>query len=314
MNSTAPIILFVYNRLEHTKKTVEALQQNFLAAESDLYIYSDAAKNSEAKIAVDELRSYLRTICGFRSVHLELRETNLGVDENIISGVTEMIKTKGRVIVLEDDLVTSPWFLKYMNEALDFYEDEDSVISIHGYTLPVKQKLKEVFFLKGADCWGWATWKRGWDLLELDGRILLNQFTDEKLKTEFNFNNTYDYISALTRQASGKTKEWDIRWYASAFLADKLTLYPGISLVRNIGHDASGTHCSASNLYDVILAKTPLNVKAEITLDYAAYNAYENFFKIISSPRPKRRKWLGIVFAKGKARLVNFALNLAPKR
>ncbi|MDO7744736.1 MAG: glycosyltransferase family 2 protein [Pedobacter sp.] len=301
MKHTAPVILFVYNRLEHTRQTVEALQKNFLASESELYIYSDAAKNSEARIAVDELRLYLRTIRGFRSVHIELRETNLGVDENIISGVTEVIKTKGRVIVLEDDLVTSPWFLKYMNEALDFYEEEEKVISIHGYTLPVKQKLKEAFFLKGADCWGWATWTRGWDLLELDGKILLNQFTNEKLKTEFNFNNTYDYIGALKRQADGETKEWDIRWYATAFLADKLTLYPGSSLVKNIGHDASGSHCGVSNLYDVILSGTAIDIKTAIVPDKEAYLAFANFFSNASNPAVKKKNWVSRIFKRVKA-------------
>ena len=297
MKSTAPVILFVYNRLEHTKRTVEALQQNFLASESELYVYSDAAKNSEARIAVDELRSYLSTICGFRSVHIELREKNLGVDENIVRGVTEIINEKGRVIVLEDDLVTSPWFLKYMNDALDFYENEEKVISIHGYTYPVKEKLKEVFFLKGADCWGWATWKRGWDLLEIDGRKLLDQFTDEKLKTDFNFNNTYDYIGALTRQANGETKEWDIRWYASAFLADKLTLYPGSSLVGNIGHDASGSHCGVSNLYDVILSGVAIDVETKTIPDEEAYLAFANFFRSISAtPRIEKKSWFSWFF------------------
>jgi hypothetical protein len=234
MNLTAPIILFVYNRLDHTQKTIEALQENYLASDSELYIYSDAAKNVDSSDTVEQLRTYLKTVIGFRQVHIKLRETNLGVDENIILGVTEIINEKGRAIVLEDDLVTSPWFLKFMNEALDFYENEEKVISVHGYTYPVKEELRETFFLKGADCWGWGTWKPGRDLLELDGAKLLDQLTDDKLRTEFNFDNTYQYVDALEQQAAGKTTHWDIRWYASAFLAEKLTLYPGKSLVMPV--------------------------------------------------------------------------------
>lgn len=302
MPDYAPIVLFVYNRLDHTKKTIQALQENFLAEDSELYIYADAAKTAAASAAVDMVRSYLKTVTGFRKVHVEIRETNLGVDENVILGVTEVINKNGRIIVLEDDLVTSRYFLKYMNEALEFYQNEERVISIHGYTYPVKEKLKETFFLKGADCWGWATWKRGWDLIELDGQKLLEQFTDEQLKTVFNFENTYPYMDALQQQAEGNTKHWDIRWYASAFLRGKLTLYPGHSLVKNIGHDASGTHCGVSNVYDIELAHSPVNVQTEIVPDEQAYHAFAGFLRDIAPPTPgkkKRFRWISKVFGTG---------------
>ncbi|MET1055183.1 MAG: glycosyltransferase family 2 protein [Pedobacter sp.] len=290
MLNTAPIVLFVYNRLDHTKKTIEALQENLLAEESELYIYADAAKNDAAADTVQLVRSYLSTVTGFKNIHIRLRETNLGVDENVILGVTEVINEKGRVIVLEDDLVTSVYFLKYMNEALAYYEHQEQVISIHGYSYPVKDKLKEAFFLKGADCWGWATWKRGWDLIELEGQRLFDQFTDEQLKQEFNFENTYPYVAALEQQAKGNTSHWDIRWYASAFLRGKLTLYPGQSLVRNIGHDASGTHCGVSNVYDVELAQYPVNVETEIVPDQQAYLAFAAFLRAIAPPAPRKKK------------------------
>lgn len=291
MSFTAPIILFVYNRIDHTEKTIKALQANELAADSELYIYADAPKNEEARAAVNEVRAFIKTITGFKKVCIRLREANIGVHDNIIMGVTEVINEHGRAIVLEDDLVTSAYFLKYMNEALEYYQNEEQVISIHGYSYQTAQKLKEVFFLKGADCWGWATWKRGWDLMELDGQRLLDQFTSEELKTEFNFENTYPYIQALERQAKGITKDWDIRWYASAFLLGKLTLYPGQSLVRNIGHDASGTHCAASNVYDVELADSPLDIKTQIMPDQQAYEAFSTFLRKIATPAPRKKKW-----------------------
>lgn len=290
MPHTAPIILFVYNRLDHTRKTLEALQENLLAEESDLYIYADAAKNQDAVDSVSRVRSYLLSVKGFRNIYIRLRETNLGVDQNVIGGVTEVINEKGRAIVLEDDLVTSPFFLKYMNEALDFYENEEQVISVHGYRYPVETELKEVFFLKGADCWGWATWKRGWDLMELDGQKLLDRFADEELKAEFNFDQSYPYMAALEQQAAGDNDQWDIRWYAAAFLAGKLTLYPGKSMVRNIGHDASGTHCAESNIFDVELAQSAVNVETELIPDQEAYLAFAGFLKKISDPGLQRKR------------------------
>ena len=290
MNSTAPIILLVYNRLSHTQRVVAALKENLLSEDSELYIYADAAKDAAATETVNLLRSYLPTITGFKNVHIRLRENNLGVDENTIQAVTEVINIHGKAIVLEDDLVTSPWFLKYMNDGLEFYEHQDQVASIHGYVYPVQQELKEVFFLKGADCWGWATWKRAWDLFEPDGAKLLKKIIAQDLQPEFDFDNTYPYFQALKEQAIGNTSHWDIRWYASAFLAEKLTLYPGKSLVTNIGHDASGTHCGHSTDYDVVLAQSAPSVETGITPDPEAYRAFADFFKQLPSANATRPK------------------------
>ncbi len=299
--SLAPIILFVYNRLDHTQRTITALQSNALAKESELYIYADAAKNSQSIPQVDAVRNYLPSIDGFKKVNIHFREQNLGVDENVIRGVTEVINQHEKAIVLEDDLVTSQWFLTYMNEALDFYEQEKAVASIHGYVYPVNEKLKEVFFLKGADCWGWATWKRAWDLFEPDGMKLLDQLIKKGLKSEFDFNNTYPYFEALRDQATGNTLCWDIRWYASAFLQEQLTLYPGKSLVNNIGHDGSGTHCGDSNSHDVPLAQSPLNIKTDIAPDALAFDAFANFFtRLATEQAAPKKSWLSKSFRKTK--------------
>ena len=295
--SLAPIILFVYNRLDHTQRTVSALLENALAEDSELYIYADAARNAQAAAQVNALRDYLSSISGFKKIHIHLREENLGVDENIILGVTEVLGLHGKAIVLEDDLVTSPWFLTYMNEALDYYEHKHEVISIHGYVYPVAQTMKEVFFLKGADCWGWATWRRGWELFEPDGMKLLDEIRDKGLESEFDFNNTYPYFEALKDQATGNTTCWDIRWYATAFLKDKLTLYPGRSLVENIGHDGSGTHCGDSNSHNVHLSPSHLNIKTDTVTDPVAYHAFADFFKRLASEQAEPKKsWLSRSF------------------
>ena len=300
--SLAPVVLFVYNRLDHTKRTVQSLQKNFFAEDTDLFVYADAARDGAAAIKVNEVREYLKTIGGFKSVTIRLRENNLGVDDNIILGVTEIINEYGKIIVLEDDLVTSKWFLQYMNDSLNFYKDQEEVACIHGYLLPVQQKLKEVFFLKGADCWGWATWKRAWDIFELDGSMLLDKLEKRALEREFDFGNTYPYTQALRDQAEGRTKCWDIRWYASAFLENKLTLHPGQSLVSNIGHDNSGTHCYETERYDVVLAEEPLDVEVEVLHDDHAYDAFAEFFKTLPSQVASREKsWLSKSFKYVKA-------------
>jgi hypothetical protein len=247
----APIALFVYNRPEHTRRTVLALQKNELAPESDLIVFCDGAKNNDLdQQAVRATRNYIRTIAGFKSLKIVECPENNGLAKSIITGVTEVVNNYGRVIVVEDDLITSRYFLRYMNEGLKLYENDDKVISIHGYIYPVKRKLPETFFLKGADCWGWATWKRGWDLFEADGQKLLDELETKKLAREFDFNNSYPYTQMLRDQIKGRNNSWAIRWYASAFLKNKLTLYPGRSLVSNIGFDNTGTHCRSGNQID----------------------------------------------------------------
>ncbi|MBC8984548.1 glycosyltransferase family 2 protein [Pedobacter sp. N36a] len=290
MKTTAPIILFVYNRLLHTQQVIAALKENLLSQDSELYIYADAAKDANALDKVNELRAYLPSVTGFKNLHISLREHNLGVDENVILGVTEIINKHGKAIVLEDDLVTSPWFLKYMNDALDFYENKEEVISIHGYVYPIPQKLKEVFFLKGADCWGWATWKRGWDLFEPDGKILLDKMIARNLQKEFDFDQTATFFKSLEDQANGKSTVWDIRWYAAAFLAGKLTLYPGQSMVANIGHDATGVHCGHSTNFDVVLAQSPISVETETVPDPEAFLAFSDFLKKLSADQTQPAK------------------------
>lgn len=257
---TAPIALFTYCRPDHTRRTVDSLLQNKFASESDLIVYSDAARMHEKQAAVDEVRAYLATITGFRSVTIRHRSENYGLANSIIEGVTEVLMQYESIIVLEDDMVTSPYFLTYMNEALEKYADDDRIVSIHGWVFPVAKSLPEAFFLIGADCWGWATWRRGWDCFNNNGQFLLNELKCRKLIHAFDFNGLYPYSKMLESQIKGKNDSWAVRWHASAFLEGKLTLYPGRSLVHNIGNDNSGTHCEESTDLDVILSASPINL------------------------------------------------------
>jgi hypothetical protein len=257
----APVALFVYNRPGHTRQTVEALLANAGANQTPLYVFSDASRNEAARMAVGEVRSYIRSIAGFKTVTIIERETNFGLARSIIDGVTRLCEEYGRLIVMEDDLVTSPYFLKFMNEGLDLYERDERVISVHGYVYPVMETLPETFFLRGADCWGWATWKRGWDLFKPDGQSLLQELNAHKLTHRFDFDGAHPYVRMLKNQIKGKNNSWAIRWHASAFLKNKLTLYPGRSLVFNIGTDNSGAHCSTTTVFAGGMANSPIVIE-----------------------------------------------------
>lgn len=280
---TAPIILFVYNRPEHTRRTIKALQKNLLADQSDLTIFSDGWKTENDKQTIELLRAELKATTGFRSVAVIEREKNMGLAASIIDGVTQTVNTHGKVIVLEDDLETSPQFLTFMNQALELYAENERVGSVHGYVYPVRSALPETFFLKYIDCWGWGTWKRAWDTFEPDAEKLLKQIRARKAGREFDMNYSYHFMINLEEKIWGLNRSWAIRWYASLFLAGKLGLYPKASLVRNIGCDNSGTHTGAVRVYDVELHEGEIMLDPQDVIENKkARNVFEQYFK---SPR-----------------------------
>jgi hypothetical protein len=281
----APIALFVYNRPKHTRATVDALRLNILASESDLFIFSDGAKKKDHAVEIEELRSYLSDITGFKSVTLINREHNYGLAQNIMEGVTEIVNKYNKVIVLEDDLITAPFFLQYMNDGLNMYENDPQVISIEGYLYPSKAKLPETFFIKGADCWGWGTWKRGWDLFEPDGQKLLTRLAEAHKTYEFDYDGAYPFTEMLRIQVEGKISSWAVRWYASAFLNNKYTLYPGRSLVFNAGADGSGTHVGIDDILTVELSTTPIQVtRIKVEQCVKAFLAFSKFHYKVYKP------------------------------
>jgi hypothetical protein len=167
-----------------------------------------------------------------------------------------------------------------MNDGLSKYSADSRVASIHGYVYPTQASLPENFFMKGADCWGWGTWKRAWDLFESDGSKLLEQLKKRGLINEFDFGGSHSFSSLLRKQIEGKVDSWAIRWHASIFLQNMLTLYPGQSLVQNIGNDRSGTHSGKYHFMDVQLNYDRIPViDTEVRSSKIGYEAFVDFFE-----------------------------------
>lgn len=280
MMNFAPILLFVYNRPEHTRRCIESLTRNSLASDSILYIYADGAKDATQQPAVDEVRSYLRTISGFQAVNLIERNENWGLARNIIDGVTTQVKQYGRVIVLEDDLVVAPYFLTFMNEALETYKDEPKVGHIQACDFTQDSSLPDTFLIKWTGSWGWATWDRSWRHFNPNGKELLQELEQRGLTYTFDFNGKYGFTRMLRRQIEGKNNSWAIRWNASLFLKDILSLNVGRSLVQNEGFDGSGTNCGGGGLYASNLHLSPLPVPkiSPIEENKAARQAFVRYY------------------------------------
>ena len=238
----APLALFAYKRPDTVRAAVASLLRNALAAETELHVFADGPKDRPTRRDVNgiaEVRGFLKEIRGFSRVVLHESPSNKGLANSIIGGVTAMLREYPSVIVVEDDLVVSRHFLEYMNDGLALYARDPEVISISGYAHPTPEPLPETFFIKGADCWGWATWTDAWALFEPDGAKLQERIREQGCEHEFGMNGRG---RMLEEQIAGKVDSWAIRWVASAFVHDRLTLYPGRSLVRNIGFGPDATH------------------------------------------------------------------------
>lgn len=287
----APVVVFAYARADHLRRSIDSLLANAEASRTDVTFFCDAPRRAEDQSRVAEVRAYVESLRGFRSVRRVYRETNFGLARSIVDGVTQVLAEQGQVIVLEDDLELSPHFLRFMNDALLRYRDEPRVASVHGYVYPTAGPLPETFFLRGADCWGWATWARAWQHYQADGARLLAQLRSRRLTRAFDFDGSYPFTRMLDQQVRGLNDSWAVRWHASCYLDGLLTLYPGRSLVRNIGNDASGTHGADSDRFDAPLSATPVRV-ADIPLEpsTAALVAIELFFRSQRTARARLRQ------------------------
>lgn len=240
-----PIAFFAYKRPELTRKSITALQGNQGFDPSLLFVFCDGARRQEDLLQVEETRKVVKELVSSQST-IEFRDENWGLANSIISATTFLIERFGTVIVLEDDIITSPYFLAYMSRGLDLYADDYRVMQISGYMFPLNADSKdEAFFLPLISSWGWATWRRAWDLFDpsIDKVYLLDN--SKVLRHQFDLGGNYPFYKMLCLQREKQIDSWAIRWYMSVFLNGGLTLFPWKSLVLNIGFDGSGTHCAA---------------------------------------------------------------------
>lgn len=253
MEKLAPLVVFVYNRPEHTKKMLDSLNLQPEASRTDLYIFSDQAKNEKTINEVELVRStvdeFSRNQSVFKNVKIIYAEKNQGLAKSIISGVTEIINNYGNVIVVEDDLIVAHDFLAYMNAALTFYRSNKNIWSISGYTFEMDalKDYKYDVYISGRGCsWGWATWKERWNTVDWDVSDYNSIKFNLKKRAEF-AKWGRDLPTLLDACVYGRIQSWAIRWCYAAFSQKKYTIYPTESRVLNIGADGSGTNFKSEN-------------------------------------------------------------------
>lgn len=243
MDTLAPVILFVYNRVDHIIDVIEHLKKNPEAKDTHLYIYSDAAKDDKALLGVEGVRSYIASIEGFQKVTIIERTENYGIEKQEISAITEILKKYSSAIVLEDDILVAPSFLSYMNSALKKYEHEKRVFGISGFSyLEQESDCVDTMFLQMPTPWGWATWSDRWNQFEHNPTRWMN-YTRTEIR-RFNLDNSYDWYNMMKNQYYQNHEiTWDVRWHLTIFEKNGLFLWPACPFSINAGFDGSGVHC-----------------------------------------------------------------------
>lgn len=304
----APVILFTYNRKDTFQNTVEALTKCSLSDKTELFIFSDGPKNKQDEELIKELRDYILQIKGFKKITWHFEERNKGLANSVIEGVSSVFKTKKKAIILEDDLVVSDNFLDYMNECLDFYEENKNIYSISGYSynfqIPSSYSYDTYFHLRNSS-WGWATWSDRWNNCIWDRSYFLKAV---KVKSHMNFMGAHcsDLPGMLVKYASNKINSWSIRWTYYQFLNRGYTVYPVISKVKNIGFDERATHTKNEKRYLVEVDKSgkrSFNLSSEIDKDFLKYinGKFKQKFSIGERIRNKVKlhitSWLRPIFS-----------------
>lgn len=288
--SLAPIVLFVYNRPWHTEQTLNMLAQNKLAADSVLYIYADGPKENTSVAGlkkIEDTRTILTKTKWCKEVNIIESKQNKGLEKSVIEGVTEVLQKYGKVIVLEDDLLVSKGFLGFMNEALNLYENEKNVAGISGWSFPIKIE-DETYFSKVGSCWGWATWDRVWKNVNWNSAYLIEKLIESNRIEEYNIEGSYNFFSMLHQQNKGQISSWAVRFYTSYFLNNDLFLFPGESIVQNIGLDGSGTNIIKKN--EVSVAAIEFKNEYVNTQFIPVQEKKEIRKKIVESFSPKKIK------------------------
>lgn len=292
--SCAPVALFVYNRPEHTKTTLEALARNVLADRTHLHIFSDGPKHETERAKVEDVRRIARAVSGFASVRIVEREQNLGLANSVITGVTEALESHTKIVVVEDDLITTPQFLTYMNAALTHYRDNPHVFSVTGHnfpatSLPIPPRYKwDTFAAYRCSSWSWGTWPDRWARVDWSMSYYDKFIHDKKAQKAFSRGGP-DMIQLLELQREGKIDSWAIRFCYAHFAHNMYCIYPVKSLVKNIGLDDSGTHSAFNPLFHHALLDETWSPRSFCPGSRVDTKLASRFYKVFRSLQPTLR-------------------------
>lgn len=287
----APIVLFVHDRPDHTRRTLEALSANDGAGDSELFVYADGPKTPDREEDVRRVRDYVRSVSGFRSLTLIERERNLGLANSVIAGVSEVLERSPAVVVMEDDLLTSRNFLAFVNAALQTYEGRPDVFSVTGYNYPLEippAYREDAYLSYRSSSWGWGTWPDRW--ARVDWAVTdYEEFLHDDRAQELFRRGGDDLPAMLAAQMDGRLDSWSIRFDYAHAKHEAFCVHPVVSKVENIGFDGTGVHCSDGTGYvsDLDPGDRPFRLNPDLRLDASVQQAFDRRFRPPVPPPPR---------------------------
>ena len=279
----APVVIFTYNRFEHFKKTIGALEKNHLAGQSEIIIFIDGPRVNSDEISIQKIREFSNSIVGFKNIQIVARDVNIGLAQSIILGINTVFEKYENVIVLEDDLVTSPDFLNFMNDCLNVYRDDEKIFSISGFSPNIripKAYTESVYLSYRPNSWGWATWRNIWNSVDWAVEDFSTFIHNKQSISEFNRAGK-DSTIMLLKQMTGKINSWAIRFHFACFNRKGFCIYPVRSKINNLGTDGSGTNLRKTRKYDIPynLEDAHYVLNPSVQINKEILNNFSAFFK-----------------------------------
>lgn len=272
-----PVLIGTYTRLPHLRQTISALQENYLAGQTDIYIASDFPRNSSDAKAVEELRQYVDTITGFASVNKIYREENFGVSRNFIDAANFILEKSNEIIILEDDIVTGRGFLDFMNEALCAYRNNSNVLAVSGYLWSeLKFDGAAPVLLPAYNAWGWGTWRDRFNNVELGSGLSKEVFANKQFLHRVLFTNP-NLLPMVLASAQGRLSAWDVDWNLNSIKHKKYCVFPPQSLVRNIGFDGTGLNCGVDSSFE----KQAINIEGRVDFVFDSRFDFDSQRKVL---------------------------------
>jgi hypothetical protein len=270
---------------------------NNLSRITEVYIFIDGPRNEHDCSLIGETIEIASQDYSFGTKHLFIQKENLGLANSIRNGIDKVLSGHSRIIVVEDDLVVSNYFLDFLNQGLLKYVDNENISSINGYQYPLGDIGSDPVFLLGADCWGWGTWKNRWNSVSFDSSDLYERLSSRGLIRKFDLDNSMPYSKMLLHQAKGEIDSWAICWHASMYLQGRVAVSPAESLVLNEGTDGSGSHNEDSEIFKTHLSLESSWVFPDVISESSAYRILLSMYLL------KARRSSSLLF-RGKSRLL----------
>jgi len=249
---TEPVLVLAFNRPDHLSTLLDRLRT---VRPESVYLAVDGPRASRPgeDARVQECRNLAQAIDWPCDVQTLFQDSNLGCGRGVSTAITWFFRHVDRGIILEDDVIPAPSFFGFCEELLDRYQDDDRVLAINGCSAVPSEHVStpeaSYRFSRIPLVWGWATWRRNWDLYRFDLRGWYHDLGPRALLRAVSYSpsDALYWATEFELTARGAVDTWDWQWMATGMRTGKLTATPNRNLVENIGFDSSATHTTAGS-------------------------------------------------------------------